>query len=64
MNKCVHFFSQNDVIKDAVDRNLLGMRGKQTNEFAELQFPILPGFIIDSSIASKLEKEEIGRAHV
>ncbi len=59
MNKCVHFFSQNDVIKDAVDKNLLGMRGKQTNEFAELQFPILPGFIIDSSIASKLEKEAV-----
>lgn len=59
MNKCVHFFSQNDVIKDAVDKNLLGMRGKQTNEFAELQFPILPGFIIDSTIASNLEKQPV-----
>ena len=62
MNKFVHFFSQNDVIKDAIDKNLLGMRGKQTNEFAELKFPILPGFIIDADIASKLEHESVTAA--
>jgi pyruvate,orthophosphate dikinase len=57
----VHFFSQKETVGKKVDKGLLGIRGRQANEFAELGLPILPGFIFDSSIASALETEPICR---
>jgi pyruvate,orthophosphate dikinase len=55
MNNRIHFFSHIDVIPKKVAPELLGIRGRQANEFAELGFPILPGFIFDSGIASALD---------
>ncbi|MDR2096775.1 MAG: pyruvate, phosphate dikinase [Treponema sp.] len=64
MNSRIHFFSQHDVIPRKVAPELLGIRGRQANEFAELGFPILPGFILDSEIASELDiravKKDVG----
>jgi len=54
MKNNVHFFSQKEPVKNGVDLEKLGMRGRQANEFAELSLPILPGFIIDSDAASRL----------
>ncbi len=62
MKANIHFFSQNDTIKANVDKDTLGQRGRQANEFAELQFPILPGFIIDSNVASNLADEDVSGA--
>ncbi len=59
MKAHVHYFSQKDSIKQGVDLDVLGQRGRQANEFSELGFPILPGFIIDSVVASKLEDEQV-----
>lgn len=59
MKNNVHFFSQHNIIKTKVDDQKLGQRGRQANEFAELQFPILPGFVIDADVASQLENENI-----
>jgi len=59
MKANVHFFSQKDSIAKGVDKETLGQRGRQANEFAELGFPILPGFIIDSVVASKLAKQDV-----
>jgi pyruvate,orthophosphate dikinase len=59
MDNRIHFFSQIDVIPKKVAPELLGIRGRQANEFAELGFPILPGFILDTTIASELEGEDI-----
>jgi pyruvate,orthophosphate dikinase len=39
--------------------DLLGIRGRQANEFAELAFPILPGIILDTEIASELDSKAI-----
>ncbi len=50
----VHFFSQKDTVKGSVDPQLLGIRGRLVNEFAQMNLPILPGFIIDASCASDL----------
>ena len=50
MKDNIHFFSQKDNVKEGVDLEKLGMRGRQANEFAELSLPILPGFIIDSKL--------------
>ena len=65
MKSSVHYFSQKDRIKKGVDPDKLGQRGRQAYEFADLDFPILPGFILDTDVASHLEHQdvvEIGRA--
>jgi pyruvate,orthophosphate dikinase len=62
MKANVHFFSQKDSIAKGVNLETLGQRGRQANEFSELGFPILPGFIIDSVVASKLVDADIKSA--
>ncbi|MDR1239016.1 MAG: pyruvate, phosphate dikinase [Treponema sp.] len=59
MNKHIHFFSQKDVISKKIEPEKLGIRGRQANEFAELGFPILPGFILDADIASEITPDLI-----
>lgn len=55
MDDRLHFFSKIDVIPKKVSPELLGIRGRQANEFAELGFPILPGFILDSALVADLD---------
>jgi pyruvate,orthophosphate dikinase len=59
MDSRIHFFSQNNVIASKDRSDLLGIRGRQANEFAELSFPILPGIILDTEIASDIEPKAI-----
>ncbi|MDR2662257.1 MAG: pyruvate, phosphate dikinase [Treponema sp.] len=59
MDKRIHFFSQKEVIPGSVAPELLGIRGRQANEFAELKFPILPGFIIDTTLASEIDPKTV-----
>ncbi|MCL2176256.1 MAG: PEP-utilizing enzyme, partial [Treponema sp.] len=59
MDSRIHFFSQKDVIPQKVNAELLGIRGRQANEFAELGFPILPGIILDTDIASEIDPKTI-----
>ncbi|MDR0730509.1 MAG: pyruvate, phosphate dikinase [Treponema sp.] len=59
MDSRIHFFSQNDTISARIPSELLGIRGRQANEFAELGFPILPGFIFDTEIASELKPADL-----
>ena len=59
MDNRIHFFSQIDVIPKKIESEKLGIRGRQANEFAELGFPILPGFILDTDIASEIEPASI-----
>ena len=58
-NNAIHYFSQKETVNKKVDKGLLGIRGRQANEFAELGLPILPGFIIDSTLAANLADEPI-----
>jgi pyruvate,orthophosphate dikinase len=58
MDKRIHFFSQKDIIPKNIEKERLGIRGRQANEFAELGFPILPGFILDADIATWFKLEE------
>ncbi|MDR0669830.1 MAG: pyruvate, phosphate dikinase [Treponema sp.] len=55
MDRRIHFFSQNIAISNKIPSERLGIRGRQANEFAELGFPILPGFILDTEIASEIK---------
>ncbi len=59
MDSRIHFFSQKDVIPSKIESEKLGIRGRQANEFAELGFPILPGFILDTDIASDIKLDEV-----
>ncbi|MDR2759189.1 MAG: pyruvate, phosphate dikinase [Spirochaetaceae bacterium] len=59
MDKRIHFFSQKEGVSPKIVPELLGIRGRQANEFAELCFPILPGFILDSALASELGTVDI-----
>ncbi len=58
-DESIHFFSQKETVSQKIDRGLLGIRGRQANEFAELGLPLLPGFIIDADLASALEDEPV-----
>ena len=62
MKSSVHYFSQKDRIKKGVDPEKLGQRGRQAYEFADLDFPILPGFILDSDVASHLGEYDVVNA--
>ncbi|MDR3139614.1 MAG: pyruvate, phosphate dikinase [Treponema sp.] len=55
MDKRIHFFSRHDVIPPRTAPELLGIRGRQANQFAGLGFPVLPGFILDAEIASEIK---------
>ncbi len=55
MDKAVHFFSRNKYVKDTKVWERFGIRGKQAMEFAALNLPIVPGFILDSQIAAHLD---------
>ncbi len=59
MNKSIHYFSQKETVDKKIDKGLLGIRGRQANEFAELGLPILPGVIVDSTLASGLEEASV-----
>jgi pyruvate,orthophosphate dikinase len=59
MNSGIHFFSQKDIIPPKVPPELLGIRGRLIAEFAALKFPILPGFILDTGIASEIDPAAI-----
>ncbi len=56
----IHYFSQRETVAKGVDKGLLGIRGRQANEFAELGLPILPGVIIDATLAPELQDEPVG----
>lgn len=55
MNKNIHVFSSKEHTKSDAIMTAIGLRGQQAMEFAELNLPILPGFIIDSGLAAHLE---------
>ncbi len=59
MDTAVHFFSRNSFVKRKKTWERFGIRGKQAMEFAELDLPIVPGFILDSQIAAHLDTYDL-----
>jgi len=53
-NKDIYYFSKSEYTK-GFDASKIGIRGKRAMELSQLKMPILPGIIINSNIASKLE---------
>ncbi|MCL2380346.1 MAG: PEP-utilizing enzyme [Treponema sp.] len=59
MDSRIHFFSQFDAIPKKIEPEKLGIRGRQASEFADMGFPILPGFILNTDITSNLKIEDV-----
>ncbi|TFG60529.1 MAG: pyruvate, phosphate dikinase, partial [Spirochaetales bacterium] len=59
MKENFHFFGSKDYIKDEQIVEKLGLRGRQANELAALNLPILPGFIIDAYVAAHMENADL-----
>lgn len=59
MDKSIHFFSRNNFVKNRKIWERFGIRGKQAMEFAEMDLPIVPGFILDSRIAAHLDTHDV-----
>lgn len=53
MAKNTYYFSMNECPKEDIS-DIIGIRGNRVIELAQLNMPILPGLIINSKIASKL----------
>lgn len=59
MKDHVYFFSDKEYISKEEILQKTGVRGRRAMELAELALPILPGFIIDSELASNLKNIEL-----
>jgi len=59
MNKNIHVFSSKEYTKSDEVMSAIGLRGQQAMEFAALNLPILPGFIIDSNLAAHLDSMKL-----
>jgi pyruvate,orthophosphate dikinase len=55
MKEHAYFFSDKEYISQEEVLQKIGVRGRRAMELAELELPILPGFIIDSDLSSDLK---------
>jgi pyruvate,orthophosphate dikinase len=61
MKKNIYFFSKSEYTTKPAVMELIGLRGRQAMDFAAMELPILPGFVIDGTIAAHLEDENISK---
>lgn len=59
MKNNIHVFRKKEFVKDEEVLEKIGIRGREANDFASLNLPILPGFIIDSDLAGNLEDKDL-----
>ncbi len=59
MKKNIHYFSENEFIKNPSILEKIGGRNREANNFASLKLPVVPGFAIDCDVASSLASGKI-----
>ena len=59
MSKSIHFFSNKESLKSNIDKTILGIRGRQLNEFSELGLPIVPGLVMDATTTQSLQQTNV-----
>ncbi|MFI5369027.1 MAG: putative PEP-binding protein, partial [Spirochaetia bacterium] len=59
MKKNIHFFDQGEATVKPPILERIGIRGRLAMELADLDLPILPGFIIDADVAAHLADFDI-----
>jgi len=52
MKKNIHFFDQGEANVKPPILERIGIRGRLAMELADLDLPILPGFVIDADVAA------------
>jgi len=62
MKKNIHFFDQGEANVKPPILERIGIRGRLAMELADLDLPILPGFVIDADVAAHLADFDIWRA--
>ncbi len=62
MKKNIHFFDQGEANVKPQVLERIGIRGRLAMELADLDLPILPGFIIDAEVAAHLKDYDIWAA--
>lgn len=62
MKTNIHFFDQGEATVKPQVAERIGIRGRLAMELAELKLPILPGFVIDAEVASRLGEFKIRQA--
>ncbi|MCP5514337.1 MAG: pyruvate, phosphate dikinase [Spirochaetales bacterium] len=59
MKNNIHFFCKEEFIRNSSILEKIGLRIREANNFAELNLPVIPGFAIDSDVASSIENGQI-----
>jgi pyruvate, orthophosphate dikinase len=59
MNEHIHLFSRSEHTESEEILAKIGVRGREYMEFAALDLPIIPGFIIDSDVAAYLDEFDL-----
>ena len=59
MKNNIHFYCKEKFIKNPPILDKIGLRVREANNFAELNLPVVPGFVIDSEVASSVSKGAI-----
>jgi pyruvate, orthophosphate dikinase len=62
MKKNIHFFDQGEATTKPQVLERIGIRGRLAMELAELDLPILPGFLIDAGVSAHLADFDIWAA--
>ena len=58
MKKNIHFFDQGEASVKPQVLERIGIRGRLAMELADLDLPILPGFVIDADVAAHLAQRD------
>ena len=59
MKKNIHFFDQGEATTKPQVLERIGIRGRLAMELADLDLPILPGFLIDADVSAHLADFDI-----
>ena len=62
MKKNIWFFAQGEANTKSEVLERIGIRGRLAMELADLDLPILPGFVIDADVAAHLKDFDIWAA--
>ncbi|MDC7227197.1 MAG: PEP-utilizing enzyme [Spirochaetales bacterium] len=58
IKKNTYFITNKASAKKLPESSLIGIRGKQAYDLIKMDLPVVPGFIINTDISSKIQKEE------
>lgn len=61
IDKNIYFFSADNPIDKKINKEHLGIRGREANQLAEFNLPVLPGVVIDATVAQGLDDQDLSK---